>query len=86
MSKDLADTEAVKLAKLVEGVSFDSEDLYAEKVSVIKENYFPKHKTETVAQTTQTLVEDMSTPVESVEASSTVAVYAKALSRTIKRA
>lgn len=86
MSKDLADTEAVKLAKLVEGVSFDSEDLYAEKVSVIKENYFPKHKPETVAQTTQTLVEDMSTPVENVDASSTVAVYAKALSRTIKRA
>jgi hypothetical protein len=41
-TKDLAATEAEKLKKLVEGVDFDSEDLYREKVSVIKENYFPK--------------------------------------------
>ena len=35
-TKDLAATEAEKLKKLVEGVDFDSEDLYREKVSVIK--------------------------------------------------
>lgn len=42
MSGDLADTEAEKLKKLVEGVSFDSDELFREKVKVIKENYFPK--------------------------------------------
>jgi len=86
MSKDLADTEAAKLQKLVEGVAFDTEDLYIEKVAVIKENYFPKNKADTTTVNTQTLIEDSSSPVESVESSSTVQAYAKALSRTIKRA
>lgn len=42
MSGDLADTEAEKLNKLVEGVQYDSDELFREKVKVIKENYFPK--------------------------------------------
>lgn len=83
---DLADTEAAKLAKLLEGVDFESEDLYREKVSVIKENYFPKNaaaKAQKIQQ--QPLVEDMSDSASNVVADSTVAAYAQALSRTIKR-
>ena len=43
---DLADTEVEKFASLVEGISYDNEDMYAEKLNVIKENYFPKAKTD----------------------------------------
>lgn len=88
LSKDLAATEAAKLQKLVEGISFDDEEIYSEKVSVIKENYFPKNKPAKAETTTsQTLVEDASdaTAVNTVETSSTVAAYARALSRS-KRA
>jgi hypothetical protein len=43
---DLADTEVEKFASLVEGISYDNEDMYAEKLNVIKENYFPKAKSD----------------------------------------
>ncbi len=85
MSGDLADTEVKKLTKLLEGVEFDGADIYKEKVSVIKENYFPRDKDTKQAVNSQTLVEDTSEE-QSVESDSTVSAYAKALSRTIKRA
>ena len=82
MSKDLADTEANKLSKLLEGVEFDSTELYKEKVTVIKENYFPRDAV--VKETAkQSLIEDTST--EAYSDNSVVSTYAQALSRTIKR-
>jgi hypothetical protein len=82
MSKDLADTEANKLSKLLEGVDFDNAELYKEKVSVIKENYFPRDAV--VKETAkQALIEDTST--EAYSDNSVVSTYAQALSRTIKR-
>jgi len=88
MSKDLADTEAAKLRKLVEGVNYDDETLFRDKVSVIKENYFPKSTSTVNIKQSQTLVEDASeaTDTSIVESSTTVAAYARALSRTVKRA
>ena len=90
LSKDLADTEAAKLGKLLEGVDFENEDLYREKVSVIKDNYFPKNAvTESVSQSVQaqqTLTEETDVPTEFTDGSSVVSAYAKALSRSIKRA
>ena len=41
---DLAETEVEKFATLVDDVSYDNEELYTEKLNVIKENYFPKAK------------------------------------------
>ena len=41
---DLAETEVEKFASLVEDISYDNEDMYTEKLNVIKENYFPKAK------------------------------------------
>ena len=41
-TEGLAATEADKLKTLVEGVEYDTPELFAEKISVIKENYFPK--------------------------------------------
>ena len=39
---DLAETEVEKFASLIEGVSYDSKEMYTQKLNVIKENYFPK--------------------------------------------
>lgn len=89
ISEELADTEAAKLERLLEGVDFESEELYREKVRVIKENYFPKNpaKQTTKSVEPQSLVEDMSKqqPDNTIEASGTVAAYANALSRTIRK-
>ena len=39
---DLAETEVEKFASLVEGITYDNEEMYLGKLNVIKENYFPK--------------------------------------------
>ncbi len=41
-TKDLADTETEKISKLAEGIEFENTEQYAEKLSVLKESYFPK--------------------------------------------
>ena len=84
MSKDLADTEVAKLGKLLEGVAFEDEVTYAEKVSVIKENFFTKKASAAPVATQQPLVEDVSHAEPTMVDDSTVARYAQALSRTIK--
>ena len=81
-TKDLAATEAEKLKKLIEGVDFDSEDLYREKVSVIKENYFPKASKQSPEQM---LVEESGTnPSAFIDNNSMMSRYVDTLSRTIK--
>ncbi len=40
VSEGLVDTEVEKLAKLAEGIEFDSTDQYAEKLNILKESYF----------------------------------------------
>ena len=83
MTKDLAATEVSKLGKLLEGVDFENESLYREKVAVIKENYFPKATSNEVTksvQSQQTLVEETDTTVSYAD-NSTVSSYARALSR-----
>ena len=85
MSKDLAHTDAKRLSKLLEGVDFDNEELYKEKVAVIKENYFSVTETKKPSEMmTQPLLEE-TTVQESFESNDAVSSYAKALSRTIKR-
>jgi len=81
-TKDLAATEAEKLKKLIEGVDFDSEDLYREKVSVIKENYFPKTSKQSPEKM---LVEESGTnPAAFIDSNSMMSRYVDTLSRTIK--
>ena len=43
---DLAETEVEKFASLVNDVTFGDAEEYAQKLNVIKENYFPKAKAE----------------------------------------
>lgn len=80
-TKDLAATEVEKLRKLVEGVDFDSEDLYREKVGVIKESYFPK-----AAKTSpeKVLVEESGTNPAAFENNDAMSKYVQAISRTVK--
>jgi len=82
MSDDLADTEISKLNKLLEGVEFENEEIYTEKVRVIKENYFPANKKPEVS--VQALIEETDTQA-TFSGNDTVASYAQALSRSIKR-
>jgi hypothetical protein len=78
MTGDLADTEAEKLCRLLEGVSFDSDELFREKLKVIKENYFPK--TQKYSPEEQILTEEA--PMQGT--SDVMAYYAQALSRAVK--
>jgi len=79
-TKDLASTEVEKLKKLVEGVDYESDDLYKEKLSVIKENYFPK-----VAKTSpeKTLIEETGTG-KPFETNDIMSKYVEAISRAKK--
>lgn len=80
-TKDLAATEVEKLKKLVEGVEFENEGLYREKLTVIKENYFPK------AQKTspeQVLLEESGTNPAAFDNENTMSKYVQAISRTVK--
>jgi hypothetical protein len=81
-TKDLAATEAEKLKKLVEGVDFESENLYREKVSVIKENYFPKAPKQSPEKM---LVEGSGTnPAAFVDNNTMMSKYVNVLSRSVK--
>lgn len=84
MTDDLADTEVNKLSKLLEGVEFDNDEIYREKVKVIKDNYFPAdaHKESVTSQ--QALIEETDQPAV-FSGNDVIASYAQALSRTIKR-
>ena len=75
---DLTVTEAEKLAKLIEDVEFDNEELFAEKVAVIKENYFPKVKATDDDKMNDTV------DGEIISENSPVSIYAKAISKAVK--
>ena len=77
-TSDLTDVEAEKFAKLVEDVEFDGD--YDEKLSVIKENYFPSQK---ASQEEDKLVDDETVVVS--DGSSPISIYAQAISKSVKR-
>ena len=79
-TKDLAATEVEKLKKLVEGVEFEQEELYREKVAVIKENYFPK----AVSKSPEKILVEESGTTPSTFDNSTMSKYVQSLSRTVK--
>jgi len=81
ITEGLADTEKEKLVKLCEGVEYEDEKTFAEKVTVIKENYFPKDK---VKSAEQTLVEESGTQEPDVEVSNKMQAYLTSISRTQK--
>lgn len=81
VSEGLADTEADKFKQLIEGVEYGSEDLFREKLSVIKENYFPK----AAKVSAEKVLEEQATGNGEFGAPSQVEQYAKAMTRYITK-
>jgi len=81
VSGGLAETEKEKLSKLIEGVEFNSDQEFKEKVSVIKENYFPKDK---VQSPEQTLVEESGTQEPELDSTNSMSKYIESISRVKK--
>jgi len=78
VAESLASTEAEKFATLCEDISFGSEEMYRQKLVVVKENYFPKD----VAESTEKLVD--SVEGDALIENGTMAKYAKAISQSSK--
>jgi len=76
-SSGLADTEAEKLAGLVEDIDFEDEETFEMKVRTVKESYF-KSESEGTADESDALVGSEST---SVEVSDTMSAYTQAISK-----
>ena len=74
VTSDLAQTESEKLRGLVEEVEFENESIFAQKLTVIKNNYFPKNIVEA------TPISEGEAIVE--ETSGLVAEYAARIART----
>ena len=53
----MADTETEKISKLAEGIEYEDEEQYTEKLNVLKESYFPKSEavTSEIAETDETI-------------------------------
>jgi hypothetical protein len=78
-SDDLTMTESEKLSSLLADVDFGDSELFAEKVSVVKENYFPKQGVDTG--------EVMSDTVDAghLDEGTSINKYAQAISKQIKK-
>jgi len=76
VSEGLAITQKEKLASLSESVEFGSEAEYREKLEILRESYFPTHRTPKAK--TETLSEGVDSSPESI--SGTMASYLKTLS------
>lgn len=77
-SKDLAETQVEKLAKLAESVDFDDAESFASKVLTLKESYFSqKTATSVIAEESEDDTAD-----EAVETSAMMEQYLQALRKT----
>jgi len=81
-SEDMTVTEREKLTSLLEEVPFGTTDMFVEKVSVVKDNYFPKQLTETVESEKLTDTVDEAYLQES---GSYINKYAQAISKQVKK-
>jgi|TARA_B100000902_G_scaffold86098_1_gene90294 hypothetical protein len=75
VSEGLVDTQKDKLASLAEGVEFESEEKFAEKVKTLRESYFPANPATPAAEATD------EAPVEGGEVTPAMAAYLNAISR-----
>ena len=80
--RDLTATDAEKMAKLLEGVEFDNETLFTEKVRVVKENYFPGVTPNSPERMLEEQVQRDPAATQTVPAH--MSRYVEALSRTAK--
>tara|TARA_B100000029_G_scaffold478175_1_gene523974 strand:- start:322 stop:1533 length:1212 start_codon:yes stop_codon:yes gene_type:complete len=81
VSKDLTETEKEKFHSLTADVEFSGEESFKEKLSTLKESYFPSEK-----KVEEVLSEDAESP-KTIEANSdAMAAYTAAINKTHKRA
>ena len=94
VSEGLTDVQVEKMQKLAEGIEYETEEQYADKLQTIKENYFPtKEQQETLNEETSVQTQDdMEVVNEESEdevafegAPESIRRYADAISRTIKK-
>jgi len=81
---DLTSTDAEKMAKLLEGVDFDNEDLFTEKVKVVKENHFPKAAPASPEKVLEESAQLGNEKAPTKEVPAHMKNYVEALSRTAK--
>ena len=77
VAEGLAQTQKEKLYSLAEGVEFEGEDAYREKLVTLKESYFPSNKAAQTSNKAETLSEGVSD--EGIDVSNSMASYLKAL-------
>lgn len=82
--KDLTATDAEKMSKLLEGVEFDNEKLFTEKVKVVKENYFPGNAPVSPEKTLEEQVQNEGEKVTEQVIPANMKMYTEALGRTVK--
>lgn len=90
VSEGLTEVQAEKLQKLAEGVDYESEEQYGEKLQMIREKYFPNNEQqmlneEIVEDDLETINEESEEEVVYGEATDTIRRYADAISRTLKK-
>jgi hypothetical protein len=87
LAEGLTMTQAEKFFALAEGIDFDGDlDVYAKKLSVVKEQYFSKKSPTTAVNIEEETFEgDVGTQQASVSVDPSVGKYAQAISRTIKK-
>ena len=79
IAEGLATTQKEKLHSLAEGVEFEGEDAYREKLVTLRESYFPSGKAAQTSNKAETLSEGVSD--ETVDVSNSMASYLRALGK-----
>jgi hypothetical protein len=83
VSSDLAETEIEKFKSLIEDVDFTNEESYREKISTLKESYFPQTLTEVATET----LDDVDTgTAQDIDTTDSMHAYMAAIGRTVKSA
>ena len=82
VSSDLADTEIEKFKSLIEDVDFVNEASYREKLSTLKESYFPS--TKVITEVTETIDDVDSGIAQDIDTSQSMTAYMSAIGRTAK--
>jgi hypothetical protein len=84
VSSDLADTEIEKFKSLIEDVDYSDEESYREKLSTLKESYFPN--ADSTLLVTETIDDVETGTAQDVDTSSSMAAYMTAIGRTVNSA
>ena len=80
VAEGLAETQKEKLKSLAEGVEFEGEDAYREKVVTLRESYFPKDGKPQVSSKSETISEGIASEDALVDNTASMNQYLSALS------